>query len=112
MASAAASGPTANRAPTQRTAHGPASPQHRPAALKWSWRVATISGIDIHIHATFLLLIAYLAFGGLAVGQSPMTIARGTLLVLAVFATVVLHELGHALMARRCARVAILAHSC
>ena len=101
MASAAERGPTAPRDPTQRTAPGSASPQDRPTALKWSWRVATISGIDIHIHATFLLLIAYLAFGGLAVGQSSMTIVRGTLLVLAVFATVVLHELGHALMARR-----------
>jgi Zn-dependent protease len=34
-------------------------------------------------------------------GQGVAAIVRGTLLILAVFATVVLHDFGHALVARR-----------
>jgi Zn-dependent protease/predicted transcriptional regulator len=60
-----------------------------------------VAGIDIFVHGTFLLLVAYVAFGGLVVGQGAAAVGRGTLLILAVFATVVLHELGHALTARR-----------
>lgn len=81
---------------------GSASSARRdPAARKWSWKLAKVFGIDVYVHATFLLLIAYVAFSGLVVGQGVTAMARGTLLILAVFATVVLHELGHALTARR-----------
>lgn len=70
-------------------------------AFRWSWRFATIAGIGIHIHATFLLLLLFLAFSDLVAGHGVTAMARGTMLILAVFATVVLHELGHALTARR-----------
>jgi Zn-dependent protease/CBS domain-containing protein len=73
----------------------------RAPALRWSWRLVTVAGIDIYVHATFLLLIAFVAFGDLVAGQGVAAMVRGTLLVLAVFTTVVLHELGHALTARR-----------
>jgi len=45
--------------------------------------------------------MAFLAFGGLVAGQGLEVVARSTFLLLAVFTTVVLHEFGHALMARR-----------
>src|SRR5271157_5911414 len=41
--------------------------------MRWSWKIGRVAGIDIYMHATFLLLVA----------------------------CIVLHELGHALTARR-----------
>ena len=29
--------------------------------MRWSWTVARIKGIDVDIHATFLLLLAWIA---------------------------------------------------
>ena len=77
------------------------STRPRAPALRWSWKLVTVAGIDVYVHGTFLLLIAFVAFGDLAAGQGVAAMVRGTLLVLAVFTTVVLHELGHALTARR-----------
>lgn len=69
--------------------------------MKWSWRVGSIAGIALYIHATFLLLLAWVAIGEYQTSGSAGAALRGVLFVLAVFATVVLHELGHALAARR-----------
>jgi Zn-dependent protease len=65
------------------------------------WKLGDLAGIGVYIHWSFWILPAWLllsslrAGGGLAAGL--WTIA----LVFAVFGCVVLHELGHALMARR-----------
>ena len=68
--------------------------------MKWSWKVARIGGIDIRVHATFLLLLAWWA--AMYYSQSgPAAAVRGTVFTLALFASVVIHELGHALTARR-----------
>ena len=69
--------------------------------LRWSWKLVTIAGIDVYVHGTFLLLLAFVAFSDLMAGEGAAAIVRGTLLILAVFTTVVLHEFGHALTARR-----------
>jgi Zn-dependent protease/CBS domain-containing protein len=69
--------------------------------MKWSWRVGSITGIGLYIHATFLLLLAWVAIGEYQSSGSAGAALNGVLFVLAVFATVVLHELGHALAARR-----------
>ena len=69
--------------------------------MKWSWRVGSIAGIALNIHATFLLLLAWVAISDYQRSQSAASALTGVLFVLTVFATVVLHELGHALMARR-----------
>lgn len=58
--------------------------------MRMSWKIGRVAGIDLYLHATFLLLLAYGAFRGVDV----------LLLVSAVFGCVVLHELGHALTAR------------
>lgn len=75
------------------------SREHTPHA--WSRRLVTLFGIDLYIHATFLLLVAFLVLGNVAAGQSGVAVLRAVLLMIAVFAAVVAHELGHALVARR-----------
>lgn len=79
----------------------PKSPQLSTPAFRWSWKLLTVAGIDVYVHGTFLLLLAFLAFGDLAAGQALAVVVRSTVLILAVFTTVVLHEFGHALTAKR-----------
>jgi Zn-dependent protease/CBS domain-containing protein len=67
--------------------------------VKWSFQIARIAGIDLKIHVTFLLLLAWFGmayyadggFGAMMVGLS---------FILLLFVCVVLHEFGHALAAR------------
>jgi len=66
-----------------------------------SWRLGRIAGIDVYVHATFLILLAYVALPALLPGGSLASAADGIALVLMVFTFVVLHELGHDLVARR-----------
>src|SRR4051794_40906629 len=58
-----------------------------------SWKLGRVAGIDVFLHPTFLLLLAYegLMRGGIG----------SIFLVSTVFGCVLLHELGHALTARR-----------
>ncbi|HJV23570.1 MAG TPA: site-2 protease family protein [Holophagaceae bacterium] len=69
--------------------------------MRWSWKVGTLSGVEIRIHATFLLLLAWV--GGLSYSKDRSLEAAvvAVAFILCVFATVVLHEMGHALTARR-----------
>jgi Zn-dependent protease len=69
--------------------------------MRWSWKLGRVSGIRIQVHWTFLILIAWVIVVHVARGANLPAIVGGVLLVLAVFACVVLHELGHALTARR-----------
>jgi Zn-dependent protease len=74
-------------------------PRDAPAAGRWVWKIGRIFGIDLYIHATFVLLLGWVAFSHVAGGVGA--IWRGLALVIAIFAIVVMHELGHALVARR-----------
>lgn len=67
--------------------------------MKWSWRIGRVAGIDIAVHATFPLLLAWIAIVALGSGTAASALFA-VVLTLAVFVTVVLHELGHALTAR------------
>lgn len=69
--------------------------------MRWSWTIARIRGIDVNIHATFLILLAWIAFADYEAVHTASAAVIGILLTLAVFASVVLHEFGHALTAAR-----------
>ena len=69
--------------------------------MKSAVRVGTLANIGVYLHWTFALLIAGIFAFYLFQGETMAAALTGVVLVLAVFACVVLHELGHALMARR-----------
>jgi Zn-dependent protease/CBS domain-containing protein len=69
--------------------------------MKWSIRLGRVLGIDVYMHLTFLLLLAWVAWMTFSAGRSIAAAAASVLFVLALFACVVLHEFGHALTARR-----------
>lgn len=69
--------------------------------MRWSWKLGTISGIDTRVHATFLLLLAWVGISTWMSGGSGLAVVGGLLFTLAVFGSVLLHEFGHALTARR-----------
>ncbi|MFO0852471.1 MAG: site-2 protease family protein [Gemmataceae bacterium] len=69
--------------------------------MSWSVRVGRIAGIDVYIHLTFLILLGWVGFQSYSRTGSVDDALAGVGLVLAVFGVVVLHELGHALAARR-----------
>src|SRR5438552_15026149 len=62
-----------------------------------SWKIGTMFGIGIYVHATFLLLPAFVFLANL--GQIDFAL-YAVIMIPAVFGCVVLHELGHALTAR------------
>lgn len=69
--------------------------------MKWSWRIGRLAGIELRVHATFFILLAWLALAYYRQGGSAAAAIGGVVFILALFASVVLHEFGHALMARR-----------
>ena len=69
--------------------------------MKWSWKLIRVAGIDVYIHATFFILIAWIGFSYWQVEGTLAAVVSGIGFILTLFACVVLHELGHALTARR-----------
>ena len=67
--------------------------------MKWSYQLGRFFGIDVRIHLTFFLLLAWVGLSALLQGGLLASLVN-MLLVAAVFAFVVLHEYGHALTAR------------
>lgn len=69
--------------------------------MKANLYLGSISDIKIIVHWTFFFLIAWIVFSELKRGGSAESVLFNVALVLAVFVCVVLHELGHALTAKR-----------
>ncbi len=69
--------------------------------MKWSWRLGRLFGVDVFVHATFVILLVWVGMGHYMREGTVHGALVGVAFILAVFGIVVLHELGHALMARR-----------
>ena len=69
--------------------------------MTWSFKLARIAGIDVYIHATFLMLVAWIGLLHWNQSQSVAAVVEGVGYILALFGCVVAHEYGHALTARR-----------
>ncbi|HEY0944679.1 MAG TPA: site-2 protease family protein [Opitutaceae bacterium] len=69
--------------------------------MKWSWKIGRAAGVNIHVHATFPLLLVWVAVIYYQQRGRWEDALAGLVFILALFAVVVLHEFGHALTARR-----------
>jgi Zn-dependent protease len=69
--------------------------------MKWSWKIGRYAGVDVYMHATFLLLIAFVALSHWIQGGDASAVVSGVVFIMALFGCVLLHEFGHALAARR-----------
>ena len=67
--------------------------------MKWSYRIARIAGIDVKIHITFLLLLAYFGVSDWRDGGAYQGVLSMAFILL-LFLCVLLHEFGHAMAGR------------
>lgn len=68
--------------------------------MKGLFKLGTVAGIGIFMHWTFAFLILFVVFINYKNGQNSIQAVWSVLFILCVFITVVLHELGHALVAK------------
>ncbi|MBN2905394.1 MAG: site-2 protease family protein [Rhodobacteraceae bacterium] len=68
--------------------------------MSWSFPMGRLFGSELRVHATFFLLLAWIGAASW-IDQGPAAAMINIAFVLALFACVVAHEFGHALMARR-----------
>ncbi len=69
--------------------------------MSWSIPVGRLAGIRIYIHLTFFLLLAWFVSAQRSDGSNWTEVGQATVILLAAFFCIVLHELGHALTARQ-----------
>ncbi|MEP7358114.1 MAG: site-2 protease family protein, partial [Anaerolineales bacterium] len=67
--------------------------------MRWSFRLGRVNGVPVEIHWLFALLVAWAALDGWDHGQAA-GLLYSTGLLLAVFACILLHEIGHSLQAQ------------
>ena len=67
---------------------------------RWSIHLFRVLGIRLELHVTFLLLVAWYLFSGWQDGGLEASSTRAISLLL-IFTTVILHELGHCMAARK-----------
>lgn len=68
--------------------------------MSWTWKLGKVAGIRIQVHATFLLLVAWVAWVYWQLDPSIASVRDGLLFLLVVFGVVVLHELSHSFAAK------------
>ena len=66
-----------------------------------SFKIGRFSGIDVRVHWTFLLLLAFFAFIGYQSSGSLAGALTATLVIVVLFLCLLLHEFGHSLVAQR-----------
>jgi Zn-dependent protease/CBS domain-containing protein len=75
--------------------------QYKLGGMKWSLRIGRFFGIDAYVHFTFLLILVFVAVSHWVAYHTFGAVAEGVLFFCALFACVLMHEYGHALMAMR-----------
>jgi Zn-dependent protease len=73
----------------------------RPAKRPWTWKLGEIAGIEIFVHVSLVIVLGGLFVAQLTLGAGTAHALVSLALLASVFAVIVLHELGHALVARR-----------
>ncbi|MEM9292978.1 MAG: site-2 protease family protein [Acidobacteriota bacterium] len=68
--------------------------------MRWSIHLGTLLGIPVRVHATFFLLLLWIAWRDLGRGLGTVGTLASVAFVIALFGCVALHEFGHALAAR------------
>lgn len=68
--------------------------------MKWSIKLGRLWGIDVYLHFTFILFLAWIGYYTW-IGAGLLAAFSMVFLVVALFTCVLLHEYGHALTARR-----------
>jgi len=71
------------------------------SGMGWSLHLGRWLGIDVYLHFTFLLLLAFIGLSQGLIGRSLDAALGGVLFFTGLFVCVLLHEYGHALAARR-----------
>jgi Zn-dependent protease/CBS domain-containing protein len=66
-----------------------------------SFKIGRFSGIDVRVHWTFFLLLAFFGFIGYQTSGSLVGALTATVTIVALFFCVLLHEFGHSLVAQR-----------
>lgn len=69
--------------------------------MRGAWKLGRFAGVDAYVHWTFALLLAWAGWTAWQGAGTGLAVVLGIGFLSAVFASVLLHELGHALMARR-----------
>ena len=66
-----------------------------------AFKIGRLSSIDVKVHWTFLLLLAFFAFLGYQASGSLAGALTATVVIVALYLCVLLHEFGHSLVAQR-----------
>jgi Zn-dependent protease len=66
-----------------------------------SFKIGRFSGIDVRVHWTFFLLLAFFGFIGYQTSGSLVGALTAAVTIVALFFCVLLHEFGHSLVAQR-----------
>lgn len=69
--------------------------------MKASWKIGTVAGIGIYLHVTFIILLGWVGLSHYLQRHRWEDAVSGLGFISALFAIIVLHELGHALTAKR-----------
>ncbi|MCU0770430.1 MAG: site-2 protease family protein [Verrucomicrobia bacterium] len=69
--------------------------------MKWNIKLGRFFGIDVYVHVTFLIVLGFLTLASWMATRQLDAALQGAVFFAALFGCVLLHEFGHALMARR-----------
>jgi Zn-dependent protease len=69
--------------------------------MKWSWKMGKFAGIEIRLHITFLVLLVWVIGNDWMLGKGVEALLAELGFLLGLFSCVLLHEVGHALAARK-----------